>query len=92
MPPTIRISDLMRIVKINSSKWINERRFVKGKFQWQDGYGAFSHSRSHRDKVIKYVMNQELHHKTITFRNEYLTLLENFGVTFDMKYVFEFYE
>lgn len=63
MEPSMCISDLVGAVKSNSSKWINERNFTKGKFQWQDGYGAFSYSKSQRDTVIKYILNQEQHHR-----------------------------
>lgn len=82
----------MRVVKGNSSKWINEKKFVKGKFQWQEGYGAFSYAKSQRDVVIKYIMNQEEHHKTKTFREEYLEMLKNFDVDYDEKYLFDFYD
>jgi REP element-mobilizing transposase RayT len=92
LKPDLRISDLMRMLKSTSSKWINENRFVLGKFQWQEGYGAFSYSRSQRDNVIKYIMNQEEHHKRKTFREEYLGLLKNFDVDYKDEYVFEFYE
>src|SRR4030095_7340080 len=61
MPVTTCISDFMNAVKVNSSKWINEQRYVKGKFHWQDGYGAFSYAKSQRDIVIKYIINQEEH-------------------------------
>lgn len=92
LPMTTSISDLMRTVKANSSKWINDHKLVKGKFQWQEGYGAFSYAHSQRDTVIKYIMNQEQHHSTKSFREEYLQLLENFEVQYDGKYVFEFYD
>jgi putative transposase len=92
LKPDLKISDLMRMLKSTSSKWINDNRFVKGKFQWQEGYGAFSYSRSQRDKVIKYIMKQEEHHKGRTFRDEYLDLLRNFEVEYKEEYVFEFYE
>jgi hypothetical protein len=89
---TSAISDLMRDVKASSSGWINENRLVRGQFHWQDGYGAFSYSRSQRDQVIKYIMEQEKHHKTRTFREEYLELLKRFDVPFDEQYIFEFYD
>jgi putative transposase len=92
MPVTITIADLLGKVKANSSRWINENKFVKGKFQWQAGYGAFSHSKSQRGDVIKYIMNQEEHHKRKTFREEYLKMLHDFDVEFDEKYLFEFYD
>lgn len=92
MPVTTSIADFMSIVKANSSKWINEEKFVKGKFQWQAGYGAFSYSRSQRDNVINYIMKQEEHHKTKTFREEYLKMLSDFEIGYDEKYLFEFYD
>lgn len=92
MPVTTCISDFMSIVKANSSKWINERGFVSGKFQWQSGYGAFSHSRSQRDQVIKYISTQEEHHRVKTFKEEYLKMLADFEVGYDEKYLFEFYD
>jgi REP element-mobilizing transposase RayT len=92
MPVTTCISDFMSSVKANSSKWINDKGFVKGKFQWQSGYGAFSHSRSQRDGVIKYIMTQEEHHKIKTFKEEYLKMLNDFNVDYEEKYLFEFYE
>jgi REP element-mobilizing transposase RayT len=92
MPPTKNISDIMRVVKTNSSKWINENDLVKGKFQWQEGYAAFSYSRSQRDTVINYIMQQEEHHKKKSFKDEYIEMLKTFEVDFDEKYLFEFYE
>lgn len=90
--PTTSVSDIIRIVKTNSSKWINKNRLVKGRFSWQEGYGAFSYSRSQRDRVINYIMNQEQHHQQTTFRKEYLQLLERFEIDFSDHYVFEFYD
>lgn len=81
----------MSIVKANSSKWINEQHFIKEKLQWQSGYGAFSYSKSQRDSVIKYIMTQQEHHRTKTFREEYLKMLSDLNVEYDEKYLFEFY-
>jgi len=92
LTPVLSVSEMLQKIKANSSRWINEREFVKGKFQWQEGFGAFSYSRSQRDTVIKYIMNQEEHHRAQTFREEYLGLLQNFEVEYDEKYLFEFYE
>ena len=72
------VSEIARIVKANSSRWINENNFIPGKFHWQEGYGAFSYSRSQRDNVIKYIINQEEHHRTKTFREEYMDFLKSF--------------
>lgn len=90
--PDLKISDLMRMLKATSSKWMNGNKLVKGKFRWQSGYGAFSHSHSQRDRVIKYIMNQEKHHTIKTFRQEYLEILKKSDVKYDEKYLFEFYE
>lgn len=92
LKPDLKISDLMRMLKATSSKWINDNRLVLGKFQWQEGYGVFSYSRSQRNNVINYIMKQEEHHKKRTFREEYLDLLKNFEVEYKEEYVFEFYE
>ena len=92
MPITTRLSDFMSAVKASSSKWINEQQFIKGKFQWQAGYGAFSHSKSQRDIVINYIMNQEAHHNIKSFKDEYLKMLSDFDVEYDDKYLFEFYD
>jgi REP element-mobilizing transposase RayT len=92
MQPTKSLSDIVRVVKTNSSKWINENRFVAGKFLWQEGYGGFSYSRSQRNNVIQYIIKQEEHHKVRTFKEEYLDLLKRFEINFDEQYIFEFYE
>lgn len=90
--PSRALSDVIRDVKANSSKWINDNRFVLGHFSWQEGYGAFSYSRSQRDSVIKYIMEQEKHHAGKSFREEYLDLLRKFEIPFEDNYVFEFYD
>lgn len=92
LQPVLSVSVLLQKIKANSSRWINERGFLKGKFQWQEGFGAFSYSRSQRDTVIKYIMNQEEHHRKLTFRDECMKLLKEFEVEYDNKYLFEFYE
>jgi putative transposase len=91
MPVTTCISDFMSAVKASSSSWINEQHFLKGKFEWQAGYGAFSFAKSQRDIVMKYIMNQEEHHRTKTFKEEYIKMLTDFDVTYEDKYLFEFY-
>ncbi len=88
--PKTSISGAVQRVKANSSKMINSEKLVLGKFEWQAGYGAFTHSKSERDDVIKYIMNQEAHHSNVKFKDEYLELLRKFEVDFDEKYVFEF--
>jgi REP element-mobilizing transposase RayT len=89
---TQTIADILRQVKAKSSKWINEQHIVPGKFNWQEGYGAFSHSRRERHDVIQYIMNQEDHHRGQTFREEYLDLLIREEVDFKAQYLFEFFE
>ena len=90
--PANAVSDVLRNVKAKSSKWINTRNFVAGKFEWQAGYGAFTYSRSQRNKVINYIMKQEEHHKKRTFKEEYLELLKNNDIKYNDTYIFEFYE
>jgi REP element-mobilizing transposase RayT len=90
--PNIAISDLVRDIKANSSKWINENEFVRGKFQWQEGFGAFSYAQSQLDNVIAYINNQEQHHQKKTFKDEYLTLLQKFDIEYDEKYLFDWGE
>ncbi|MFG4000600.1 IS200/IS605 family transposase [Flavobacterium aquidurense] len=89
LKPTISISELMKIVKGKSSKFINDHQLTKHKFEWQEGYGAFSYSKSHIDAVYKYIANQEEHHKRENFKDEYISLLNKFNVKFDEKYIFE---
>ncbi len=81
------IPDLLQDIKGSSSEWINRRNLAKGKFSWQEGYGAFSYSHSHIDNVVKYIMNQEEHHKKRTYREEYIELLEKFNIAYDEKYI-----
>jgi putative transposase len=89
MRPTQSISDLMKEVKESTSKWINERGLAEGKFSWQSGYGAFSYSKSHVERVIKYVLKQKEHHKKWTFLEEYIRLLKAFGIEYDERYIFK---
>ncbi len=89
---TITVSDLLREIKANSSRFINEKKWFHGRFEWQKGYGAFSYSRSQLDNVIKYIMNQQEHHKKRTFREEYISFLKKFCVEYQPKYIFDFYD
>ncbi len=82
----------MEKVKSNSSKWINDNKFVLGKFNWQVGYSAFSYSRNQRNNVIQYIINQEQHHKSKTFKDEYYEFLRIFEIDYNEKYLYEFYE
>jgi hypothetical protein len=90
--PNDKISDLVGCIKRDSSTFINGKNWFRGKFYWQDGYGAFSYSRSQLDVVYKYIANQEQHHKKRTFREEYTELLKKFAVEYDEKYLFEFFD
>lgn len=89
MRPTQSISDLMQDIKGNSSKWINEKSFLKVRFEWQEGYGAFSYSKSHVNNVIDYIKNQEEHHKKESFIAEYLKFLKVFEIEYDERYIFK---
>lgn len=88
MRPAQSLSDLMQDIKASSSKWINEKKFLRYRFEWQEGYGAFSYSKSQVNNVIDYIKNQEHHHTIRTFREEYLDFLELFEVDYDNRYVF----
>jgi REP element-mobilizing transposase RayT len=90
--PNIALSDLVRDIKANSSRFVNEKGFVRGKFSWQEGFGAFSYSISQLDDVIQYIQNQEEHHKETSFKDEYLKYLKRFEIEFDENYVFEWIE
>ena len=90
--PSISISDLVRDVKAGSSKFINDKKWMNGKFNWQEGFGAFSYSKSNLDTVVKYILNQEEHHQKRTFKEEYLDFLEKFEIEYDIKYVFDWIE
>ena len=90
--PNCMISELVNSVKTNSSKWINSRGFVKGQFNWQEGYGAFSYGQSQLDHVIQYINNQEQHHQKRSFKEEYIELLQRFNVKFEEKYLFDWVE
>ena len=89
MRPSQSLSDLMQDIKGDSSKWINQKRFVDGIFSWQEGYGAFSYSRSQITDVVKYIDNQAEHHMRKTFIEEYRDFLKLFEVEYDEKYIFK---
>jgi putative transposase len=92
LPATMPVSKVMQMLKATSSKWVNDNRLVKGRFSWQEGYGAFSHSRSQRDQVIRYIMEQEKHHAQRPFREEYLEMLRQNDIKYDEAYLFDFYD
>ena len=92
MKPSCCLSDLVREVKKSSNDFIKEKKFTKFKFQWQEGYGAFSYSYSNLNNVINYIMNQKEHHKKKTFKEEYLEFLQKFEIEFKDEYLFEWIE
>ena len=89
MRPSQSVSDLLQDIKSGSSKWINEQNFCKEKFEWQSGFGAFSYGASQVSQVIRYIENQEQHHKQVSFREEYLSFLKKFEIEYDEKYIFQ---
>lgn len=90
--PAMSIADLVRDIKSNSTNFINEKKWIKTKFSWQEGYGAFSYSHSQIKDVYNYILIQEERHRQKTFREEYLEFLKNFEVEYDEKYLFEWYD
>ena len=86
--PSQSISELIKIVKGDSSKWIHQKGFVMRKFSWQEGYGAFSYGKSQVNDVIEYIKRQEIHHQRKTFKEEYQQFLEKFEVDYDERFVF----
>ncbi len=89
LQPDLALSDLIRNVKAGSSGFVNRKRWVQGRFQWQEGFGAFSYSRSQLNTVIRYIQDQQKHHARKTFRQEYEELLQKFGVAYDERYIFK---
>lgn len=89
MRPTEAVSDFMKDIKQFSSKWINENKFVKRKFEWQEGFGAFSYSLDAVPNVVNYIHNQELHHSKTTFNDECLAFLNEFKIDYNEKYLFK---
>ena len=89
MRPDQSLSDLMRIVKSDSSEWINQQKFCQSAFRWQGGFGAFSYSRSQLGAVIRYIENQQKHHAKKSFREEYVEMLEKFNVKYDARFIFK---
>lgn len=86
------IPKLVEEIKTSSNSWINKSKLSKFHFEWQKGYGAFSHSRSQLDTVVKYVLNQEKHHKKKSFKEEYLEILNNNDIDYNSEYIFDFFE
>ncbi len=92
LQPSMSISEMVRDIKSNTTKFINDNKFVKGKFLWQEGYGAFSYSHSHIDNVYQYILNQEIHHQKKTFKEEYIEFLQKYEIEHDEKYLFNWIE
>jgi REP element-mobilizing transposase RayT len=86
--PNCNLSDLVRDIKANSSKWINEKQFVNGKFEWQTGFGAFTVSQSAVNNVLDYIKNQEEHHQVKTFKEEYIGFLKSYNIEYKTEYLF----
>ncbi|MGQ0761934.1 MAG: IS200/IS605 family transposase [Acidobacteriota bacterium] len=92
LKPAMALADLVRDIKADSSEFINRKKWVRGRFSWQEGYGAFSYGHSQLGTIIRYIQNQEQHHRRRTFKDEYLTWLKKFEVPFDERYIFKFIE
>ena len=90
--PNVLISTFVKELKVESNEFINTKKWVKGKFCWQEGYGVFSYSHSHIDGVIKYIMNQENRHKKVNFKEEYHDFLKKFDILYEEGYLFEFFD
>lgn len=88
--PTIYMPDFVKEIKVESNKFMVSKNWVGNRFAWQEGYGVFSYSRSHIDRVIKYIMNQEKRHRKITFKKEYITILDKFEVAYEERFLFDF--
>jgi len=89
IPPSLNISDVMRNVKVSTSKWIKHTFSAGHDFEWQEGYGAFSVSASNKNALLQYIKNQEQHHRKYDFREEFLLLLQKNGVQYDEKYLWK---
>ena len=87
-----KIPDLVNVIKMTSTKWIKDQNFCKNSFHWQTGYGSFTHAKSTVKLVYKYIMNQENHHKKISFKEEYLSILKRNDIDFNENYLFDFLE
>ncbi len=87
--PAISVSNLIKAIKTSTTELIKDKKWTKYKFNWQDGYGAFSYSRSHIDRVVKYIKNQEIHHQKQSFAEEYKYFMKKFGIEYDEKYLLD---
>ena len=89
LPPTLAVSDCLRVVKANASRWVHEIHSPQSQFAWQTGYGAFSVSQSNVPGVVKYIQRQEEHHKKVTFQEEFVAFLKKNNVAYDPRYIWE---
>lgn len=87
-----KIPDLVEEIKTSSSRWIKEQKLSPFKFEWQKGYGAFTHSKAQINTVVNYILNQQIHHKKKSFREEYIEILAKNEVDYDERYLFDFFE
>jgi putative transposase len=92
MHPSESPSDLVREIKKASTDYIKKEKLSPHKFQWQEGFGAFSYSKSQKDRVVQYVLNQKEHHRKRSFREEYLAFLKAFEIEYQEKYLFDFFD
>jgi len=90
LKPAMALADLVRDIEADSSDFINRKKWIRGRFSWQEGYGAFSYGHSQLDTIIRYIQNQERHHHRRSFKDEYLAWLKKFEIPFEEKYIFEF--
>ena len=90
--PSVSISNTVYELKRSSSLFINNKKWFRGKFSWQEGYGAFSYSKSQIENVYNYILNQEKHHTKTTFREEYIDFLNKFEIDYDKRFLFEFFD
>jgi putative transposase len=90
MHPTVSVSDTIYHIKRGSSLFINKNKLCMGRFAWQEGYGGFTYSKSQIEDVYNYILNQEAHHKKVTFRDEYIQFLKKFEIEYDERFLFDF--
>ena len=90
--PSVSLSETVKVLKTESTNFIQEKRFSPHHFQWQNGFGAFSHSRSNLERVVKYIANQPIHHQKKTFKKEYLAMLQRHDIAYKDEYLFDFFE
>ncbi len=89
LKPAIAVSEVMKVAKAKSSKWVNENGILRHRFEWQVGFGAFSYSKSHIEAVFRYIKNQERHHAKQSFRAEYVEMLNKYGIEYNDEYLFD---